>query len=175
MEKVKFNLLWVSLMGVFVIGISSQYILSDNDILRQTRLVRVPFGRSVYLNPKKHLQIRVAPGDRCIVTVLATDSLSQLPGKLTPTTFPCDFERDTVIYNHYGARNPSDDKVHLQIRYDSPAQTIIIPFTIEVDVTFVQLEVVTKNVPLVVKQPRQMSKPFSRKNHQFTYDRVFFQ
>ena len=56
------------------------------------------------------------PGDRCSVLVLDNDPLAQRPGRLVPASFPCDFGPETVVYSHFGARNPPYDTVKMQVR-----------------------------------------------------------
>lgn len=131
----------------------------------------MPFGRSVYVSPEKDLTIDVQPGDRCSVLVLDSDALSQRPGKLMPPVFPCQFGNREVQYTHFGLRSPSEDRVRLQIRYDSPTETIIIPFTLDIDVTFVQLEIVTRNVPITVEKLLGVSTPIDESTLELTFDR----
>ncbi|XP_013413797.1 FRAS1-related extracellular matrix protein 2-like [Lingula anatina] len=144
---------------------------SAGRILRVNRGIQVPFGRSVYLDPERDLKIDQQPGDRCIVSVLETDVLAQRPGMLMPHAFPCRFRPGEVEYTHFGSRNPLFDRVRLQIRYDSQTETIIIPFTIEVEVLSVQLEIVTRNMPITVDRLLGYSTPINNKALQFTYDR----
>ena len=146
--------------------------LIEHDVLRTSpSMLHVSIGRFVDVRPGIDLNITVLPGDRCTVRVLDdVDALSQLPGRLIPAVFPCHFDAGDVRYQHYGARHPSEDSVRLQLRYDSDTQTLIVPFTLSVDVDFTQLEIVTKNMPLVVKKLRGYSRPFSERTTQFTYD-----
>ncbi|XP_053316906.1 FRAS1-related extracellular matrix protein 3 [Spea bombifrons] len=145
--------------------------LSNLDhIIVANRGIRVPFGRSVSLNPVKDLVIQVQPGDKCVLTVLGNDPLSQRPGFLTPKRFPCDFGSGEVKYTHLGSRSPSSDKVRLQLRYDSPTDTLIVPFVLEVEVIFQQLEIVTRNLPLVVEKLHGLSNPIDKKILGFSYD-----
>ncbi|XP_071087584.1 FRAS1-related extracellular matrix protein 2-like [Haliotis cracherodii] len=161
----------VAVVILSVATLSSQVILSPRDILVANRKITVPLGRSVFVTPND-LQIRVWPGDSCKVTVLdTTDALSQRPGRLMPSEFPCDFDMQDVQYSHFGARNPAEDRVRLQIRYDSPSQTIIIPFTIQFEVSFVQLEVVTRNLPIAVSKLMGISEPINKEVLEFAYDR----
>ncbi|XP_035288338.1 FRAS1-related extracellular matrix protein 2-like isoform X1 [Anguilla anguilla] len=145
--------------------------LSEDAILVANNGIHVPFGRSVYIDPFNDLVIQVQPGDRCSITVLDNDPLSQRPGLLSPKKFPCEFGPNDVKYSHFGARSPSKDRVKLQLRYDTQTDTVIIPFMIEVEVVFTQLEVITKNMPLTVEKLLGNSNPIDKKILEFTFDR----
>uniref|UniRef100_A0A672GUA3 FRAS1-related extracellular matrix protein 2-like n=1 Tax=Salarias fasciatus TaxID=181472 RepID=A0A672GUA3_SALFA len=145
--------------------------LSEDTILVANNGIRVPFGRSVFIDPINDLVIQVQPGDRCSITVLDNDPLSQKPGHLSPKKFPCEFGPNDVKYSHFGSRSPPRDRVRLQLRYDTQTDTIIIPFMMEVEVVFTQLEVLTKNMPLTVERLFGTSNPIDRKILEFTYDR----
>ncbi|XP_053556187.1 FRAS1-related extracellular matrix protein 3 [Bombina bombina] len=142
---------------------------SDN-ILIANRGIRVPFGRSIFLDPVQDLVIQVQPGDKCALTVLNNDPLSQMPGSLTPKKFPCDFGPEEVKYTHLGSRSPANDRVRLQLKYDSPTETVIVPFILEVQVVFQQLEIVTRNMPLLVEKLHGFSHPIDKKVIGFSYD-----
>ncbi|KAM4807701.1 FRAS1-related extracellular matrix protein 3 [Rhinophrynus dorsalis] len=144
--------------------------LSSQDILVANRGIRVPFGRSVFLDPVKDLVIQVQPEDKCVITVLGNDPLSQRPGSLTPKRFSCDFGPGEVQYTHLGSRSPSSDRVRLQMKYDSPTETLIVPFVLEVEVIFQQLEIVTRNMPLLVEKLHGLSLPIDKKVLAFSYD-----
>ncbi|CAG09021.1 unnamed protein product, partial [Tetraodon nigroviridis] len=133
--------------------------------------IRVPFGRSVFIEPINDLVIQVQPGDKCTITVLENDPLSQRPGHLSPKKFPCEFGPNDVKYSHFGSRSPSRDRVRLQLRYDTHTDTIIIPFMMEIEVIFTQLEVLTKNMPLSVEKLLGTSNAIDRRILEFTYDR----
>ncbi|XP_062275710.1 FRAS1-related extracellular matrix protein 2b isoform X1 [Scomber scombrus] len=145
--------------------------LSEDTILVANNGIRVPFGRSVFIDPINDLVIQVQPGDRCSITVLENDPLSQKPGHLSPKKFPCEFGPNDVKYSHFGSRSPPRDRVKLQLRYDTQTDTIIIPFMMEVEVIFTQLEVLTKNMPLTVEKVFGTSNPIDRRILEFTYDR----
>ncbi|XP_076830846.1 FRAS1-related extracellular matrix protein 3 [Brachyhypopomus gauderio] len=132
--------------------------------------IRVPFGRSVFLDPVNDLVTDVQPGDHCYVTVLDNDPLAQRPGALTPKKFPCEFGAEEVKYTHFGSRSPSKDHVKLQLRLDSHTDTVIIPFILEVEVVFQQLEVLTRNVPLVVEKLNGQSNPINKKGLEFAFE-----
>ncbi|KAM9318366.1 FRAS1-related extracellular matrix protein 2b [Pholidichthys leucotaenia] len=144
---------------------------SEDTILVANNGIRVPFGRSVFIDPTNDLVIQVQPGDRCSITVLDNDPLSQRPGHLSPKKFPCEFGPNDVKYSHFGSRSPSADRVRLQLRYDTQTDTVIIPFMMEVEVIFTQLEVLTKNMPLTVGKLLGTSHPIDGKILEFTYDR----
>uniref|UniRef100_A0A8C9VAQ1 Fras1 related extracellular matrix 3 n=1 Tax=Scleropages formosus TaxID=113540 RepID=A0A8C9VAQ1_SCLFO len=132
--------------------------------------LRVPFGRAVFLDPINDLVTEVQPGDRCHITVLDNDPLAQRPGTLTPKKFPCAFGAEEVKYTHFGSRSPSKDRVKMQLRYDSPTDTIVIPFMLEVEVVFQQLEILTRNMPLIVDKLNGISNPIDKKGLEFSYD-----
>lgn len=148
--------------------------LSEDAILVANNGIRVPFGRSVLVDPTNDLVIQTQPGDRCCVTVLDNDPLSQRPGHLSPKKFPCDFGPSDVIYSHHGSRSPAKDRVRLQLRYDAQTETVIIPFMMEVEVLFTQLELLTKNMPLTVDHLKGISNPIDKKTLEFTYDKEFY-
>ncbi|XP_061916520.1 FRAS1-related extracellular matrix protein 2b isoform X1 [Entelurus aequoreus] len=145
--------------------------LSEDTVLVANNGIRVPFGRSAFIDPVNDLVIQVQPGDRCTITVLDNDPLSQGPGTLTPKKFPCEFGPNDVKYSHFGSRSPARDRVKLQLRYDTQTDTIIIPFMMEVEVMFTQLEVLTKNMPLTVEKLLGTSNPIDRRVLEFTFDR----
>ncbi|KAJ1114419.1 hypothetical protein NDU88_002657 [Pleurodeles waltl] len=145
---------------------------AEGAILLTNNGIRVPFGKSVYLDPLQDLSITVQPGDRCHLSVLDNDPLSQRPGRLSPARFPCDFGLGEVKYTHLGSRSPSTDRVKLMLRYDTQTRTVVVPFMLEVEVLFTQLEVVTRNMPLTVEKLMGTSGPIDRKVLEFTYDRT---
>uniref|UniRef100_A0AAR2KAS0 Cadherin domain-containing protein n=1 Tax=Pygocentrus nattereri TaxID=42514 RepID=A0AAR2KAS0_PYGNA len=149
--------------------------LSEDAILVANNGIRVPFGRSVFVDPVNDLVIQVQPGDKCTLTVLDNDPLSQRPGQLSPKKFPCEFGPNDVKYSHFGSRSPSRDRVRLQLRYDTQSHTVIIPFMMEVEVIFTQLEILTKNMPLAVEKLLGISNPIDRKILEFMYDRNTYQ
>uniref|UniRef100_H2ZYY2 FRAS1 related extracellular matrix 2b n=1 Tax=Latimeria chalumnae TaxID=7897 RepID=H2ZYY2_LATCH len=121
----------------------------EDAILIANSGIRVPFGRSVFIN----------------------DPLSQRPGHLLPKKFPCDFGPNEVKYSHLGSRSPSKDRVKLQLRYDTQTDTLVIPFMMEVEVVFTQLEIVTRNMPLAVEKLLGNSNPIDGKVLEFTFDK----
>ncbi|KAL2098421.1 hypothetical protein ACEWY4_007628 [Coilia grayii] len=141
-----------------------------DSILIANNGIRVPFGRSVYLDPINDLVTEVQPGDRCHITVLDNDPLAQKPGMLTPKKFPCSFGPEEVKYTHFGSRSPSKDRVKLQLRYDSQTDTVVVPFMLEIEVVFQQLEILTRNMPLVVDKLNGHSNPIDKKGLEFAYE-----
>ncbi|XP_020845600.1 FRAS1-related extracellular matrix protein 3 [Phascolarctos cinereus] len=135
--------------------------------------LRVPLGRSVWLDPARDLVIRAQAGDLCMVTVLGKDggrmaAGSPPQGALSPASFPCAFGPEQVRYTHFGARSPAHQRLRLQLRYDSPSRTLVLPFTMPVDVDFTQFEVVTHNLPLTVEKLRGFSNAIDHRVLNFT-------
>ncbi|KAL4838328.1 hypothetical protein H8958_009124 [Nasalis larvatus] len=142
---------------------------AEEAIVLANRGLRVPFGREVWLDPLHDLVLQVQPGDRCAVSVLDNDALAQRPGRLSPKRFPCDFGPGEVHYSHLGARSPSRDRVRLQLRYDAPGGAVVLPLVLEVEVVFTQLEVVTRNLPLVVEELLGTSNALDARSLEFAY------
>ncbi|CAH6779056.1 Frem2 [Phodopus roborovskii] len=142
---------------------------AEEAIVVANRGLRVPFGREVWLDPVRDLVLQVQPGDRCSVTVLDNDALAQRPGRLSPKRFACDYGPGEVRYLHLGARSPSRDRVRLQLRYDAPGGAIVLPLALEVEVVFTQLEVVTRNLPLVVEELLGTSNALDSRSLEFAY------
>ncbi|XP_056140915.1 FRAS1-related extracellular matrix protein 2a isoform X3 [Lampris incognitus] len=145
--------------------------LSEDAILVANNGIRAPLGRSVFVDPANDMVIQTQPGDRCSITVLDNDPLAQRPGRLSPKKFACDFGPSDVTYSHFGSRSPARDRVRLQLRYDAQTETVIIPFMMEVEVVFTQLELLTRNVPLAVDRLNGVSNPVDKRIVEFTYDR----
>ncbi|XP_071125097.1 extracellular matrix protein 3-like [Mytilus edulis] len=140
-------------------------IITNNEII-------VPHGRSFYVNPDSHLTIHQKRGEQCSVTVLQNDPLSQLPGKLFPSEFPCNFGPKDVKYTHFGSTFPSFDKVRLLIRIDSSSNTQIIPVTLSFRISFrLPFQVVLRNLPLTIEHYSRSSDAIRDLNTQFNYDR----
>ncbi|NXE46860.1 FREM2 protein, partial [Casuarius casuarius] len=139
-------------------------------IVVANRGMRVPLGRSAWLDPARDLVLQVQPGDRCHLTVLDEDPLWQRPGRLSPRRFPCDFGAGEVQYSHLGGRSPARDRVRLQLRYDSPSRALVLPLVLEVEVLFTQLEIVTRNLPLTVERLRGTSNPLDARSLEFAFE-----
>ena len=58
------------------------------------------------------------------------------------------------------------------MRYDTSTQTLIIPLMLRVRVSFVQLEIVTRNTPINVATLGGKSENIDGKNLQFDYGKV---
>lgn len=142
---------------------------AEDAIVLANRGLRVPFGREVWLDPLQDLVLQVQPGDRCTITVLENDALAQRPGRLSPQRFACDFGLGEVRYSHLGARSPSRDRVRLQLRYDAPGGAAVLPLVLEVEVVFTQLEIVTRNLPLVVEELLGTSSALDARSLEFAY------
>ncbi|KAK2502423.1 hypothetical protein MC885_005117 [Smutsia gigantea] len=142
---------------------------AEEAIVLANRGLRVPFGREVWLDPLRDLVLQVQPGDRCAVTVLDNDALAQRPGRLSPRRFPCDFGPGDVRYSHLGARSPPRDRLRLQLRYDAPGGAAVLPLALQVEVVFSQLEVVTRNLPLVVEELLGTSNALDARSLEFAF------
>ena len=112
--------------------------------------ITVELGRSVFLDPVRDLKITFPEGATCKVEVLRTDPLSQRVGFLSPDTFPCDFSLGEVQYSHLGSMFFTQDFAKLQIRADADTQTRLIPLNLRVTVSFTDMEIVKKNLPIKV-------------------------
>ncbi|TFJ95652.1 CD5 antigen-like protein [Platysternon megacephalum] len=141
----------------------------DASIVVANRGLRVPFGRSVWLDPLSDLVLQVQPGDRCHLRVLDDDPLWLRPGRLIPQRFPCDFAPGEVTYWHLGSRSPSRDRLRLQLRYDSPSRAVVLPLALEVEVLFAQLEIVTRNLPLTVESLLGTSNALDGRSLEFAF------
>ncbi|XP_077449300.1 FRAS1-related extracellular matrix protein 2-like [Stigmatopora argus] len=145
--------------------------LSEDAILVANNGIRVPLGRAAFVDPVNDLVLQTRPGDRCGVTVLDDGPPGRRPGRLSPEKFPCDFGPRDVKYTHYGSEIPAGHRVRLQLRYDTGGQSVVVPFTVEVEVVFARLELVAKNAPLSVRRPRGTSDAIDRSILDFAYDR----
>ena len=147
--------------------------LSKSDIVISNNGITVPFGRSVFIDPENDLNINVLPGDRCVVSVQDNDPLTQRPGRVIPVdTFPCKFGAREVQYQHFGARMPNINLIKILIRYDTERETIIIPLNIHVTVQFVQLQLVSKNIPIATRELKGYSNALDYKNTGFIFDKI---
>lgn len=132
-------------------------------ILVSQRGLRIPLGRSLSLDPAAELVLRVRPGDRCAVAVLRSGPGPQPAGLLHPPRFSCAFACGQVTYTHFGALSLGRYRLHLQLRYDSPRFTLFLPFTLEVEVVFQQLRLLSRNLPLPADKLRGLSAPLDGK------------
>ncbi|KAM6220983.1 LOW QUALITY PROTEIN: FRAS1-related extracellular matrix protein 3 [Rhynchocyon petersi] len=124
---------------------------NDSGILLANPGLRLPMGRSLWLDPHRDLEIRIEPRDQCEVTVLHSPTLQ--PGALSRRHFPRAFGPRQIQYTHFGARSPVRTiRVPLQLCYDSSSYSLVLPFTLTVDVVFSQLELVKRNRPLSVEK-----------------------
>lgn len=176
--------LWTILCSLMMIGSTLAQVITNNNnndkksiegdpykkVITLKRSIAVDYGRTVYIDPYTDLRLHVEPNDRCVVTVLETDVLSQRLGKLTPVHFPCMFGLKDVHYTHFGGHSPQDDYIRMQIRYDTQTQTIIIPFILHIHVSFKQLEIIAQNTPISVRSLLDLSQPLSSDNTHFSYD-----
>uniref|UniRef100_A0A8D0FFR7 FRAS1 related extracellular matrix 2 n=1 Tax=Strix occidentalis caurina TaxID=311401 RepID=A0A8D0FFR7_STROC len=151
-------------------AVSSPWAPEAAPVVVANRGLRVPLGRSAWLDPARDLVLQVQPGDRCHLTVLDEDPLWQRPGRLSPRRFPCDFGAREVQYSHLGGRSPARDRVRLQLRYDSPSRALVLPLVLEVEVLFTQLEIVTRNLPLTVERLRGTSNPLDARSLEFAFE-----
>ncbi|XP_055975008.1 FRAS1-related extracellular matrix protein 3 [Sorex fumeus] len=135
--------------------------------------LRVPAGRSLWLDPLRDLVIRAPPpGPRCEVTVLDDDPPRGRPGALAPRRFPCAFGPRQVAYTHWGAPSPRSARVRLQLRYDAPACTLALPFTLAVAVDFPPPALLARNRPLELDPLRGWSPPVDRRVLDFASPRA---
>ncbi|KAH0616010.1 hypothetical protein JD844_026752, partial [Phrynosoma platyrhinos] len=82
---------------------------------------------------------------------------------MSPGRFPCAFGPREVSYTHFGSRSPGRHRLSLQLRYDSPGRTLVLPFTLEAEVLATQLRLLSRNLPLVVDKLRGRSPPLDGK------------
>lgn len=129
-----------------------QFVFSSHGFLRVAKLspIAVQLGRSVFLDPARDLKITFPEGAVCKVSVLRNDPLSQRVGFLVPDIFPCDFSLGDVQYSHLGSMFFMQDFVKLQIRADSGTHSRLIPLNLHVTVSFTDMEIVNKNLPITV-------------------------
>ncbi|XP_053399449.1 FRAS1-related extracellular matrix protein 2-like isoform X2 [Mercenaria mercenaria] len=143
--------------------------LGENDILIVNRPVKVLLGRSVTVDPLNNLRINVRPGDSCDVTVLDRNwDLTFKPGKLSASNFPCNFGPSELVYVHFGNRRLSTDIVRLLLRYDSATQTIIIPFSLVINIEFKPLEIISHTNAIIVNHHAGLSTPIDSRTLKFS-------
>ena len=146
-------------LGLLRVACLLQLAFSCHGFLRVAKLapITVELGRSVFLDPVRDLKITFPEGAACKVAVLRSDPLSQRVGFLEPDTFPCDFSLGDVHYSHLGSMFFMQDFVKLQIRADTDTQTRLIPLNLRVTVSFTDMEIVKKNLPIKVFELGGMS------------------
>ncbi|XP_072552171.1 FRAS1-related extracellular matrix protein 2-like [Salminus brasiliensis] len=138
-------------------------------IIQANNEIAVPRGCSVIVDPLTHLIARVQPGDRCFFTVLDQEPLAQRFGKLSPKVFPCSFKKGEVEYLHFGSQRGEMDWVRLQLRYDTPTDTIVLPLTLQVLVTPNAQKLVRLTQPLVVDKQNGYSGPINSQGLAITF------
>lgn len=150
-------------------GILASVNLQENDILIVNRPVTVVFGRSVTIDPLNDLRIHVRPGDRCTVEVLDSNwDLTFKPGKLSDSKFPCNFGSSDLKYIHFGGQRLPNDIVRLLLRYDSVTQTVIIPFSLIVNIKINPLDVISRINAVTVNRFGGLSTPVDASTLRFS-------
>ena len=139
------------------------------EIIRSAPLV-VSYGRTARLDPERHLKIIVPKTDRCKVTVIRDNALSEQTGYMLPNSFPCVFVRGEVRFVHLGSRAPSRDFVKLKVRVDTATETIVQRVVLEITVDFSPMKIVTKNAGLIVSHRGGISDPIDSKVLHFEYN-----
>lgn len=132
--------------------------------------VRVPYGRSVYINPQTTLVLKYPPRGYCRVDVMKDNPLSERNGFLVPDVFSCNFKHGDVLYTHLGSKFHTHDIVKLQIRVDTENETQIIPFQLKIVVLFIRMDVVRKNLPIVIPEVGGLSPSIGEDVLKFVYD-----
>lgn len=158
------SLLLTALVCLYVACVSARRRVKTNNPVTVSR------GRSVFLSQRSDLQIEYEEGDVCSLIVLRNDPTEQLIGALTTDGFPCNYPDDTIEYVHFGALSPQTDRVALQVVIHTAIETIILPVTLQINVAFIQLEIVNNNRPLTVPRPGGTSDPIDSSKLNFMYD-----
>lgn len=127
-------------------------VYADEKLVVNTVPIQVPYGRSVFINPNTKLVIKKPSNAHCRVRVLRDNPLSQRNGFLFPDVFPCDFKLGDVRYTHLGSKFHAGDFIKLQARFDTKERTRIVPFVLKIFVQFNPMEIVQKNLPIVVPE-----------------------
>lgn len=154
------------LIGVYVV--QAERYLSQRSV--KTQPLPVQYGRSVFVNPRSVLILRYPPSSHCRVDVLRDNPLSERNGFLVPEVFPCNFKLGDVRYTHMGSKFHTQDFVKLQLRVDTKNETRIVPFQLKVLVVFTPMDVVSKNLPLVVPAVGGFSSSVGQDVLNFVYD-----
>ncbi|KAL4230244.1 extracellular matrix [Mactra antiquata] len=143
--------------------------LEQNDIIIVNRPINVFFGRSVFIDPINDLRLHVRAGDTCMLTVLDNEQdISFKPGKLSLSNFACNFGPEQISYTHFGGERAGQDVTRLLLRYDSVTQTLIIPFSIVVNIIIKPLEIVDKYNAITVNRNLGMSTPIGLSTIRFS-------
>lgn len=156
-------------LSYFGRAVSGSVKLEENDIIIVNRRVNVLFGRSVSIDPINDLRLHVRAGDSCMLSVLDNEQgLLFKPGKLSSSHFPCNFGPDDISYTHFGGGKSGEDVTRLLLRYDSVTQTLIIPFSLVINIIFKPLEIIKQHNAITVNRHLGMSTPISSSTIRFS-------
>ena len=90
-------------------------------------------GATKFLNPKRNLVIENIENAICEVTVLNSNYKNlNSPGRLHPSSFPCNFTNNEVSYINFGVEK--NDRIPLQIRYDTDDDVFIERVNLNIEV-----------------------------------------
>eukprot|EP00118_Oscarella_pearsei_P004303 m.18164 g.18164 ORF g.18164 m.18164 type:complete len:3072 (+) comp27610_c0_seq1:382-9597(+) len=158
----------MKLLALAVVVILASGVIARRRVLSNNPIT-VSRGKSVFFDPTTDFQVEVEQGDRCEIRILGSP-LEQNIGFVTKDRFPCDYAANTIQYIHLGSLTRRSDKISAQAIIDGASETIAIPFTIAINVAFVQLEIVTDIRPLDVPAPGGDSDPIDERKLTFVYD-----
>lgn len=158
--------------GLLLFGTIFSSALTESQVPRIIRIdpLVVSYGRTLELDPERHLKIVVPESSRCKVTVVHNDPLTERTGYLRPDRFPCNFVRGEVQYVHLGSRAPSKDFVKLNVRVDTAIETLLRHVVLDITVDFLPMQIVTKNTGLIVSDPGGISSPIDTKVLRLKYN-----